>query len=70
MMKRYVKMMFILLIGLAMGLIMSNITACGTPGSTNVHYGVNVHYRSGWGHYNHRHYHHRPPPRRVTPHRR
>ena len=49
MMKRYIGMIFILLIGLAMGLLMSNITACGTSGSNGGYYGANVYYSSGWG---------------------
>jgi len=64
MMKRYVGMMVILLIGLAMGFLMSNITACSTSGSSRGYYGASVSYRSGWGHHHHRNYHHRRPPPR------
>jgi len=63
MMKRYIGKVFILLIGLAMGILMLNITACSTSGSSSGYYGADVHYRSGWGHHRH-HHHRRPPPRR------
>lgn len=64
MMKRHRGMVFIFLIGLAMGILMLNITGCSTSGSSSGYYGADVHYRSGWGHHNYRHHHHRPPPPR------
>jgi len=64
-MKRYIGMMFILLIGLATGFLISNITACGISGASSGYYSSGVHYSSGWGNYYHRpHHHRRPPPRR------
>jgi hypothetical protein len=65
-MKQYTGMIFIILTGLAIGLLMTNITACGTSGSTSSgYYGSNVNYGSGWGgYYSNRYHHRRPPPRR------
>lgn len=64
MMKRHIGMVLILLIGFAMGILMLNITACSTSGSSSGYYGSDVHYRSGWGNHHHRHHYRRPPPPR------
>jgi hypothetical protein len=62
-MKRYMGIMFILLVGLAMGFLMSSIMGCGASGSSGGYYGANVYYSSGWGGYYPHRYHHRRPPR-------
>lgn len=55
-------------------LIVFSVQCCSSTSSAN--YGVNLHYRSGWGHgrYNHKnYYHHRPTVRlhvRTAPGRR
>lgn len=59
-MKRYMGTMFILLLGLAIGIFVSSMMACSTSGSSGYYYGANVHYNSGWGHHHHRGYHRRP----------
>lgn len=48
---------FILTLLFLIGFLMQSCAPSG-----KVHYGVNIHHRSGWGHpyYRHKYYHHRP----------